>query len=176
MTRRILKRFSPRKGFTLVELIVVVLIVGVLAAFGIPQYTRTIETSKAEDAASIVKIIGMANRMFYIDKNSYASGKLKNNCINNTCTGTDACALIGCRYLASMDWDGKPYEFQAVGNTTNPCGHCGSSNIIACAKRCNGPSPCTTNSKYTTWCYGMNKDGVMDYYKDTEPKAPKPSS
>ena len=74
------RRKTQRGGFTLIELVVVVMIIGVLAAFAIPQLMRTMESTKADDAAGIVKMIGTANRMYFVDKGSYVSGTLTTAC------------------------------------------------------------------------------------------------
>jgi len=46
-----------KKGFTLVELLAVVLIVGILTSIGLPQYRRVIEKSHAAEAESMLRII-----------------------------------------------------------------------------------------------------------------------
>ena len=43
-----------RKGFTLVELIIVIIIVGILASVGISQYTKVIEKGRAAEARMIL--------------------------------------------------------------------------------------------------------------------------
>ena len=172
-------RLKPRGGFTLIELMVVVLILGLLTFLIVPQYMRTIESSKADDAAGIVKMIGTANRMFYVDRNQYASGSL-DDCTSGTCdnVSTNSCQLIYCKYLAAMDWKSKAYVFQACDKTN--CCSIGSvapgtaaPNIIACAKRRPGASPGTTKSNYMQWGYTTNQDGVTGYYKGASP-APTP--
>lgn len=48
-------RFGRKTGFTLVELLVVVLIIGILSAIGVPQYRRSIERSRASEALTMMR-------------------------------------------------------------------------------------------------------------------------
>lgn len=46
-----------KKGFTLLELLVVVLIAGILASIALPQYQKAVERSRASEAMTIAKAI-----------------------------------------------------------------------------------------------------------------------
>ena len=49
-----------RKGFTLMELLVTVLILGVLLAIAVPRYTRSLERARATEAMVVVKALNDA--------------------------------------------------------------------------------------------------------------------
>lgn len=54
---------KPNKGFTLVELIVVIAIIGVLAAVLAPQYLKYVETARQQKVLQEAETIDSAFRM-----------------------------------------------------------------------------------------------------------------
>lgn len=66
------RRRSSRAGFSLVELSVVVIILGVLAAFGVPRLMRSVEKSKASEAFKYLTAIRDAQERDSMRHGEYA--------------------------------------------------------------------------------------------------------
>jgi prepilin-type N-terminal cleavage/methylation domain-containing protein len=64
---------GSRKGFTLVELAVVIVIIGVLAAFGVPQFLKSVERSKAAEAFNYLSAVRAAQERFLAKNGFYYS-------------------------------------------------------------------------------------------------------
>ena len=63
---------ESRKGFTLVELAVVIVIIGVLAAFGVPQFLKSVERSKAAEAFNYLSAVRSAQERYVAKEGAYA--------------------------------------------------------------------------------------------------------
>lgn len=63
-----------RNGFTLVELMIVVAILGILSAIAIPMYRGYISGSKRQEAKSNLQTIRLLEEQYYADNKRYVAG------------------------------------------------------------------------------------------------------
>jgi type IV pilus assembly protein PilA len=70
---RVSSRIRTRKGFTLVELAVVIVIIGVLAAFGVPKFLQSVEKSKAAEAFNYWSAVQSAQERYIAQNGQYAA-------------------------------------------------------------------------------------------------------
>nr|AFX67136.1 pilin [Myxococcus sp. 132B01] len=67
-------RFNPRnRGFTLIELMIVVAIIGILAAIAIPNFIKFQARSKQSEAKTNLKALYTAQKSFFSEKDRYSN-------------------------------------------------------------------------------------------------------
>ena len=67
-------RFRLTRGFTLVELLIVVTIVGLLAVIAVPSYTNYIVRAKRQAASQLLLTVASRQEQFFMDNKTYAGG------------------------------------------------------------------------------------------------------
>jgi prepilin-type N-terminal cleavage/methylation domain-containing protein len=66
-------RSTRRRAFSLVELAIVVIIIGVLAAFGIPRMLQSVERAKAAEAFKYLSAVRAAQERYQARQGTYAA-------------------------------------------------------------------------------------------------------
>lgn len=66
------KRHS-RSGFSLMEIIIVILIISVLAAVGFPRYRLTVERTRAAEGVQILTALYNAQKAYFFENDSYTT-------------------------------------------------------------------------------------------------------
>lgn len=106
------KIYRNEKGFTLVELMIVVIILGVLAGVAIPRYLARTDTAKINSTLSTLQALQGAMNNYYTDEN-LGNGKFP--------TGADEAAIeielekalnaAGLTWKGMKDGYGKPLKY-----------------------------------------------------------------
>jgi len=72
------------KGFTLIELMIVVGVIGIVAAIAIPAYSGYIQTSRRVEGQQNLESINFAQTEFFAENNLYFSGNSTASLITNS--------------------------------------------------------------------------------------------
>ncbi|MBI5149669.1 MAG: prepilin-type N-terminal cleavage/methylation domain-containing protein [Candidatus Omnitrophica bacterium] len=127
------ERSRTTKGFTLIELMVVIVIVGIIAAFGIPSYTKSIQKSHERDMAAQLTAVHAANLLYRSYNGKYwdTAASSKNMAEINSALSLNIIANDGTTYdynsdgnvfTAAATWSAYTLKVtQAAIGATNPC-------------------------------------------------------
>lgn len=112
-----------RRGYTLLELMIVVTIMGVLIAVPAPMFGRAIEQPKLDVAASNIRSIWAAERLYYLEKGRY--GALSDLAADTLAADlVDPSILSGTAfysYTVSPSADGQAFVATAVRPASSVC-------------------------------------------------------
>ena len=115
LQQALLKRKKKANGFTLIELMVVVAIVGILTAVGLPELTKAQDKAKASAAKAFVVNEGKSCSLELVTGGSYTLKTAPSNVTlgaSNSCAadGTLAATGGGKTYTITLDANGVPGE------------------------------------------------------------------
>lgn len=110
-----MKRIQMRKGFTLIEIMVVIIILGLLAAFVIPNITGKSEEAKQKLVCIQMKSLNESLKMFKVDNGSYPANEeglkaLMENPNPSVYTSYSSNSYIEGKNLPKDPWN-KPYIY-----------------------------------------------------------------
>jgi type IV pilus assembly protein PilA len=101
---------AHNRGFTLIELMIVVVIVGILATLAVVGYRKIVNTSHVSEALTMVQNIRVAEEAYYSETQQYASlsaaipttltGWYPQNPVYQTMTGWGGTCSSGCGAVA----------------------------------------------------------------------------
>ena len=67
-----MRKIRNTKGFTLIELMIVVVIIGILAALAIPRFSKASDRAKEKEADGILKQVYTLQQTYYAQNGAYA--------------------------------------------------------------------------------------------------------
>lgn len=70
---KVMAKGSAKKGFTLLELSIIIFIVGILSAIGLISFIKMIEKSRTAEAKKILGDIRIAERSYYLTDAAYTT-------------------------------------------------------------------------------------------------------
>lgn len=116
MTYHFEKSLENQQGFTLVELIVVVIIIGLLAGLVVPQFIRQEEKATAKAAKAQIELLGTALDTYRLDVGRYPATQEGLQALSQKPGGAERWDGPYLKKEVPNDPWGKPYVYKSPGD------------------------------------------------------------
>jgi general secretion pathway protein G len=116
MTCRSKNILNRQEGFTLVELIVVVIIIGLLSGLVLPQFIKQSEKATAKAAKAQIELLGTALDTFRLDVSRYPTSQEGLQALTQKPGGVDRWDGPYLKKDVPNDPWGKPYIYKSPGD------------------------------------------------------------
>lgn len=115
-----MKTPSNQAGFTLIELMIAIVVVGILAAIAVPNYTDYVRRSALSEAFANLSDLRVKLEQFYQTNRNYGSG----SCGNDGVADRVSFAATGnFTYACTLENSGQAYSLTATGSLGRASGH-----------------------------------------------------
>jgi general secretion pathway protein G len=110
------RRVFPRRGFTLLELLVVIVIIGLLASLVAPKYFNQIGKSNARIAKAQIDALEKALDQYRLDVGSYPGTELGLAALTSRPQNLERWQGPYLKKVAPPDPWGRPYQYKSPGD------------------------------------------------------------
>jgi len=111
--------FRYEEGFTLIELMIAIVIIGILATIAVPVYSNAVQESKISKAKADLRTLESAIEIYFIEKGEYPKEEKLEDSLSSYLKSLPKDPWANSSYEYELNEDGTQYKVYLPANTTN---------------------------------------------------------